>query len=312
MKQTIVTVTLSPCIDKSTTVDKFIPEKKLKCSYPLLEAGGGGINVSKVLKNFRMASTCIYLSGGYTGKILDHLIYHEGLIAVPVESPCTTRENIIVFENQTHLQFRFGMPVNCISRKEWKGVITQIKQTKPSCIVFSGSVHPDLEEAFFKELYNYIRKHQCRFIVDTSGKALTKIIATGAYLIKPNQNEFSSLFGKETLSKNDIIKKASALVKKGKVENVVVSLGKEGAVLINKQCVYSYAPPVLEVKSTVGAGDSMVAAIVYALENGKSVEEAVRFGIAAGSATTINSGMRLCSLSGAKKMISKVNVKQIR
>jgi 6-phosphofructokinase 2 len=311
MKGPIVTITLSPCIDKSTRVDRFIPEKKLKCSYPILEAGGGGINVSKVLKNFRMPSRCIYVSGGYTGKLLDLLIYHEGLKAVPVISLSNTRENFIVFENQTHFQFRFGMPVNKLSRKEWKDVLVQMKKIKPSCVVLSGSVHADLENNFFTELYAYIRKQRCCFIADTSGKALQKIVATGAFLIKPNQNEFSALFGKQTLSVNAIIEKARALVKKGKIQNIVVSLGKNGAVLVNKEEVYSFTPPDLEIKSTVGAGDSMVAAIVYAMENGKSVVEAVRFGIAAGAATTINSGMRLCSLSGARKLFSKVKVKTI-
>jgi 6-phosphofructokinase 2 len=311
MTEKIVTISLSPCIDKSTTVDKFIPEKKLKCTYPLLEAGGGGINVSKVLKNFKTPSQCLYISGGYTGKIFDHLVYHEGLDALVVPSESNTRENFIVFEHHTHLQFRFGMPVNKVSTAEWKAIIVHLKKLKPSCVVLSGSIHPEISQSFFNELYAFIKKTNCRLVVDTSGKALKKIVQTGAFLIKPNQNEFSSLFGKETLSINSIIEKGKQLVNKGKIENIVVSLGKEGAVLINEHEVLHFTPPALKVKSTVGAGDSMVAAIVYSISIGKSISEAVKFGIAAGSATTVNSGMRLCSLSGAKKLLTKVKVKTL-
>lgn len=311
MKEDIVTITLSPCIDKSTTVDRFIPEKKLKCSYPLLEAGGGGINVSKVLKNFKAPSFCLYISGGYTGKILDSLVFHEGVKALQVQSELYTRENIIVFENHTHLQFRFGMPVNRVNTKEWKEIIKQLKDVNPACVVLSGSIHPGISNDFFAELYAFIKKSGCKLVVDTSGKALKKILNTGAYLIKPNQSEFSSLFGKEKLSVPAIIQKGKQLVNKGRIENIVVSLGKEGALLINKAETFHYTPPELKVKSTVGAGDSMVAAIVYSISNGKPISEAVKFGIAAGSATTINSGMRLCSLSGAKKLLSKVKVKAL-
>ncbi len=311
MNHKIVTITLSPCLDKSTTVEKFVPEKKLKCSYPMFEAGGGGINVSRAVRNFKTDSLCIYISGGYTGRILNNLVHHEQLNPLPIPSDAYTRENFIVFENQTHLQFRFGMPVNPVPKKEWQAVIAKLKKEKVKYVILSGSVWPAIDQDFFTELNAYIKKNNVNFVVDTAGNALKAILKTGAYFIKPNQNEFSQLFGKKQLSAKQIVVKAKQMVKKGLVQNILVSLGGEGAVLINKKEALQFIPPKLKIKSTVGAGDTMVAGIVYQLNKGKTISEAVKFGVACGSATTINSGMQLGTLSGAKKLLNRVTVKKL-
>lgn len=310
MSSQIVTITLSPCLDKSTTVEKFVPEKKLKCSYPVFEAGGGGINVSRALRNFKTDSYCIYISGGYTGRILNNLVYHEKLNAVPVPSELFTRENFIVFENRTHLQFRFGMPVNPIAPKEWKGVITRLKKVKAKYLVLSGSIWPYVDSEFYVQLNKYVKRNNTHFIVDTAGLALQEILRSGAFLIKPNQNEFSQLFGSRLLSAKQIVAKAKQMIGTGTVSNILVSLGAEGAVLVNKSGVWQFTPPKLKVRSTVGAGDTMVAGIVYQLSKGINITDAVKFGIACGSATTINSGMQLATLGQANAMLKKVKVKK--
>ncbi len=277
----------------------------------MFEAGGGGINVSRALRNFKTDSLCIYISGGYTGRILNNLVHHEQLNASPVSSDLYTRENFIVFENQTHLQFRFGMPVNPIAPKEWKAVIKRLKLTKAKYVILSGSIWPYVDDEFYLELNKYIKKNNAHFIVDTAGMPLKTILRSGAFLIKPNQNEFSQLFGSKILSPDQIITKAKALVKQSSVENILVSLGENGAVLVNANGVYKFNPPKLKVKSTVGAGDTMVAGIVYQLSEGREIVDAVRFGIASGSATTINSGMQLATLAQAKKMLPRIKVKQV-
>ncbi len=277
----------------------------------MFEAGGGGINVSRALRNFKTDSLCIYISGGYTGKILNSLVHHEKLNAATVTSDAYTRENFIVFENQTHLQFRFGMPVNPVPKKEWKEVMARLKKVKAKYLVLSGSVWPNIDHDFFVELNTYIKKNKVNFVVDTAGNALRSVLSTGAFLIKPNQNEFSQLFGNKQLNVKQIVVKAKQLVKKGKVQNILVSLGEEGAVLINKESALQFVAPKLNIKSTVGAGDTMVAGMVYQLHKGQSISEAVKFGVACGSATTINSGMQLGTLTGAKKLLGRIKIKKL-
>ncbi|MBL7917208.1 MAG: bifunctional hydroxymethylpyrimidine kinase/phosphomethylpyrimidine kinase, partial [Bacteroidia bacterium] len=174
-----------------------------------------------------------------------------------------------------------------------------------------GSVSETISNNFFKEIERHIKKTGCRFVVDTAGSALKKIVNTGAYLIKPNLNEFSGLFGKKPLSYKQLVIKAKEIIKKGKIENILVSIGEDGAILVNNALAVQFIPPSVVVKSTVGAGDSMVAAIVYQLNKGAEIIDAVKFGVAAGSATTANSGMQLCSLAGAKKLLPKIKLKAL-
>jgi 6-phosphofructokinase 2 len=194
---------------------------------------------------------------------------------------------------------------------EWRSLMAELKKTKPEYVILSGSISSDINVKFFKHLQAHVKKTKAKFIIDTAGEPLKKLLQDGAFLIKPNQNEFSGLFGTKVLNANQIVSKAKLIIKKGKIENILVSLGQDGAVLIAKTGAWHFLAPKLKVKSTVGAGDSMVAGIVYMLHKKHSIEEAVKFGIACGSATTINSGMQLCTLSGAKSLLNKLKINKL-
>ncbi len=309
---TIVTLTLSPCIDKSTSVAKFVAEKKLKCSPPKYEPGGGGINVSRSLNKFGVDSTAVYVSGGHTGKFLDELISHENINALPVVSLLNTRENFIVFENATHLQFRFGMPTNPVKKNEWKHIIQFLSSIGSiDYLVISGSINTTIDDEFFTELNRIVKQKKCRLIADTAGKPLLKLIAGGAYLIKPNQNEYSQLYGQTQLTLDKIKETALDLINQGLVENSIVSLGEKGALLVTKEKAILYTPLQIEVKSTVGAGDSMIAGIVFSLISNKSIYDSVKYGVSCGTATTLNPGTELFKISDVEKILGKVTEQTI-
>lgn len=308
----IVTLTLSPCIDKSTSVAKFIPEKKLKCAAAKYEPGGGGINVSRSLSKFGSDSTAIYVSGGHTGKFLDELIAHENISSFPVVSMLNTRENFIVFENATHLQFRFGMPTNPVKKSEWKHIIKFLASLgEIDYLVISGSINPGIDDEFFTELNRIIKQKKCRVIADTAGKPLLKIIAGGAFLIKPNQNEYAQLYGQTELTIEKMKETSMDLIQQGLVENCIVSLGERGALLVTKDKAVLYTPPQIEVKSTVGAGDSMIAGIIFSLVNNKTIYDSVKYGVSCGTATTLNPGTDLFKISDVEKIYGTVTEKTI-
>lgn len=303
----IVTLTLSPCIDKSTSVDKFIAEKKLKCTWPKYEPGGGGINVSRALKRFNVDSTCVYVSGGHTGKFLDELLLKENMNSFPVISLENSRENFIVFENSTNLQFRFGMPTNKVKASEWKHILKFLSSlSEIDYLVLSGSINSEIDETFFDELSDIVSKKKCKLIADTAGKPLQKVIAGGAFLIKPNQNEYSGLFGNKELGIKEIIETGNTILSNNRMENIIVSLGSKGALLISSKKSVLYAPPSVNVKSTVGAGDSMISGIIYSLINNKSIYESVKYGVACGTATTLNSGTELFKIADAEKLLNQI------
>jgi len=259
----IITITFSPCIDKSTSVPSLIPEKKLRCTSPKLEPGGGGINVARAIRKLGGEATAIFPSGGYTGKFFNHLLEKEGVPAVIIESANETRENIIVFDESTQDQYRFGMPGTELKESEWKQCLKAIEKIKEiAFVIASGSLPPGVPLDIYAQLGKICKIKKAKFIVDTCGEALMKALNEGVYLLKPNLGELSELAGIERIDINNVERIAREVVLKHNCEVIIASLGAAGALLVTRNEIFRAIPPEVKRKSTVGAGDSMVAGIV--------------------------------------------------
>lgn len=139
----IITITLNPTIDKSTTVSSIVPEKKLRCTSPVFEPGGGGINVSRAFKKLGGSSTAMYMSGGYSGQFLESLIREEGIVSEVITISENTRDNLIVVDTITNQQYRFGMPGPAISEQEWRECLRRLEADDSyEYVVISGSNAP--------------------------------------------------------------------------------------------------------------------------------------------------------------------------
>ncbi len=300
--KSIVTLTINPAIDKSSSVDHIEPEHKLRCSNPKFEAGGGGINVSRAIKKLGNESIAIFPSGGHTGIGLEDLLTEEGIKQLPVKIKNLTRENFSIVESDTNNQFRFNMGGSEMSEEEGQACLDLIAhlEPKPDYIVASGSLPPGLPKDFFARVAQISKKLNSKFILDTSGEALKLAANEGVYLLKPNLGELhmlADLDEEEPIDGNKIIELAMQIIDKGNCEVVVVSLGAEGALLVSKEKVEHITAPKINKKSTVGAGDSMVAGMVLSLAHEKSLSEMVRYGVACGTAATMNEGTELCKKS---------------
>jgi 6-phosphofructokinase 2 len=303
----IVTLTFSPCIDKCTTVPELIPEKKLRCSLPKLEPGGGGINVARAIKKLGGEAIAVYPAGGYTGKFFNHLLKKESIPTIIIETISETRENIIVVEETTNRQYRFGIPGEILSENEWRKCIQAIEGvTDIAYIIASGSLPPGVPADVYRELAKIAKRKQARLVVDTSGEALKQVAKEGAYLLKPNLGELSFLAGEEKIKPEMAGEIAKALIRQGTSEIIVVSMGAAGALLVSEKEEWLATPPAVAIKSTVGAGDSMVAGIVYALINNKSLQEALQYGVACGTAATLNAGTELCRKEDAERLYNLI------
>lgn len=291
----IITVTFNPAIDKSTTVPALIPEKKLKCSQPVYEPGGGGINVARAIRKLGGNATAIYLAGGYTGKAFTELLKKEGIDSIVSEIKENTRENLIVLETSTNQQYRFGMPGPSVLEQEWQQCLAHIENIKDAdFLIVSGALTQGIPLAVYSVIAAIARSINAKLIVDTSGEALKEAVQAGLYLIKPNLAELGSLLGKEDLNIERVDEAAKEVIRKWECEVVVVSMGSAGAMLVTENRTMHIMPPAVKIKSTVGAGDSMVAGIVHSLAENKSLEEAVQYGVACGTAATMNAGTELC------------------
>ena len=304
----IITVTFSPTVDKSTSIDALLPEKKLRCSEPVFEPGGGGINVARAVKKLGGEATAIYPSGGYSGKFLNDLMAKEEVPVLPVETKNHTRENLIVFDKSTGQQYRFGMPGSEIMEAEWKKVLSIVQETDANYIIASGSLPPGVPTDIFAQIASIAKDKNAKLIIDTSGEALQKAVETGVYLIKPNLAELSSLVGIEEVHHEKVYDIAKDIISRKCCQAVMVSLGPAGAMLITKDEVYHAIPPVVKRLSTVGAGDSMLAGVVLSLSKQKTLKEALQYGVACGTAATLNPGTELCKLEDVERLYKIISM----
>lgn len=290
---TIVTLTLNPAIDKSTTIDRLVPEHKLRCQQPKFEAGGGGINVSKAIKKLGGETLAVFPVGGPGGQLLVDLLQSNAIQCQPIQTKQWTRENFIVVETSTNAQYRFGMPGPELTEAEAQQCLNAIQAAKPAYLVASGSLPPGLPVDFYARVAKLAKEINARLILDTSGEPLKLAAAEGAYLLKPNLGELSKMVGVEALEIDQVDEAAAEIIRRGNCEIVVVSMGPNGALLVTKDGHEHIPAPTVLKKSTVGAGDSMVAGMTWSLAQGKSPRDIARMGVACGSAATMNPGTEL-------------------
>ena len=304
----IYTITFNPCIDKTTSVPALIPEKKLKCTVPKFEPGGGGINVARAIKKLGGEATAIYPVGGYTGKFFTQLLIQEGINTIEIETLNHTRENLIVLDVSTNLQYRFGMPGQMQNEKEWQQFLNLVEEIKDAAfIVASGSLAPGIPTDIFGRIAEIAKRKKVKLVVDTSGEALKHVAAKGVYLLKPNLAELASLVDEEEIELENVTSVARRIIYDGGAEIIVVSMGPAGAKLITRDESYHMLAPPVKIRSTVGAGDSMVAGIVFCLEKNKPLIEALQYGVACGTAAIMNPGTELCNLKDVEKLYASIS-----
>ncbi len=303
----ILTITTSPCIDRYTTVPVMRPGSKMACSPNQLYPGGGGINVARVLQRLGADVLALYPAGGFTGEHFNRLLQHEQVPAMVVPVSRELRENFIVMDEQSGLQYRFGMPGTELAETEWKAMLTAIENLEDvEWIVASGSLAPGVPPDFFARVARIAKRKNAKMVLDTSHEALRLALQEGVYLVKPNLRELSFLAGNQLLAADTIWKEGLRLVQQGMAEVVVISMGEKGAWLIDKAGRKLITPPLLEAHSTVGAGDSMVAGLTLLLAQNESLEHAVAFGVACGSAATLRPGVELCDPAQAKLLYDAI------
>ncbi len=300
----IVTLTLTPSLDTATSTAKVYPEGKLRCLTPVFEPGGGGINVARAITHLGGQATALLPSGGPTGAHLVELLQQEGVTVDALQTHDWTRQNLHVVSDATGEQFRFVMPGAALHDDEWQQLLAKIAQLPAgTLLVLSGSLPPNMTTVAVTELLQCARQHGLRTIVDSSGEALKAAVAFGGLeLLKPNQSELAELTGQSLEQPDQVVNAARALISQGAAKRIVVSLGPQGALAVDaEQCIQVVPPPVIK-RSTVGAGDSMVGAMVLKLAEDAPLADMVRFGVAAGTAATMNLGTKLCSKEDTEKL----------
>lgn len=266
--------------------------------------------MSRVIKRLGGDTKAICLAGGYTGEFFIKMLQAESVETIVIKTENHTRENFIVAEESSKHQYRFGMPGPVIHESEWKKCLDSINSINEiSYIVASGSLTTGIPFDFFAQLALIAKQKNIKLVLDTSGAALTAALEKGVYMIKPNLGELSFISGVKELDVHSAIIAAKKIIANKQCEVVVVSMGSRGALLITADIAEHVIAPPVKLKSTVGAGDSMVAGIVFSLAMNKSFKEALEFGIACGSATTMKEGTALCDTADVQHLLKEIQKK---
>jgi 6-phosphofructokinase 2 len=288
----IVTLTLNPALDLSFSVDRLIPTRKLRCSGVRRDPGGGGINVARVVRRLGTDCTALYLAGGRTGRTLTELLNAERVQVDCVPIAHETRENFAVLETSTGHEYRFVAPGPQVSSIEAQACFERLMSIDPTpgFLVASGSLPPGVPVDFYARIARAARTKRMKFVLDTSGEALAAALEEGVYAVKPSIGELRELSGKSLQEPSDWAGAAQRLVERGNARIVLLTLGREGALMAADGSIERVDGLQVPVVSAVGAGDSFLAAFIWAIERGRPANEALRYGVAAGTSAVLRAG----------------------
>lgn len=301
----IYTVTLNPSVDYIVQLENFQPGELNRSSFEDKFPGGKGINVSRVLKRMGIESKPLGFIGGFTGKYIEEYLQNEAIDTDFVKVLEDTRINIkLKADSETEINAK-GPGISETDVQALKDKINQLNTE--DVLVLAGSIPATMPSSTYEELVKLCVKNGARFVVDAEGDLLTKVLPFKPFLIKPNHHELGEIFETEINTCEQAIVYGRKLIEQG-AQNVIVSLAGKGAVFINKEIALIANVPAGEVKSSVGAGDSMVAGFLAKYVETKNVQLAFQYSVASGSATAFSIG--LCSPEEVEKLLENVKIQQ--
>ena len=301
----ILTLTLNPALDLSTSVAEFRSQEKLRCESPTAEPGGGGINVARAIRKLGGAVTAVHTSGGDAGRRVASLLEGEGVESREIQIQGTTRESLAVTERASGSLLRFVLPGPELARSEWEHCLATVLELSEdgAIVVASGSLPPGAPDDFYGRLARALRSHGSRLLLDSSGRGVVGALKDGVYLLKPNLRELQSLAGSELAAADERVAAAAGLVADGAAEIVVATLMAEGALVVTADGHELIRAPKIETRSSaVGAGDSFMAALALSLARGEDAIAAARLGVAAAAAAQLTPGSELCRREDVERL----------
>ena len=308
----VLCLTMNPAVDLFTDTERVVPTEKLRCGAALHDAGGGGVNVARVLTRLGGAAHALCPAGGPSGEWLKARMGDEALTATFLPLADETRVSFTVHEQSSGAEYRFVMPGPTLSEPEWRSCLQALADLKPApvWVVASGSLPPGVPVDFYAHLARLCRERGAKLVLDAAGPALAAAMAEGVYLVKPNLGELSELVGEPLESPAAWCAAAQGLVARGAAEVVALTLGHLGAVLVTGEGLWCAEPLPVPVVSAVGAGDSFVDGMVRALHDGQPLLDAFAWGVAAGSATLLTAGTALCRAEDVQRLRAQVVVSE--
>jgi 1-phosphofructokinase family hexose kinase len=307
----IVTLTINPAIDRIISIDRLAFEDRAYINSSRESAGGRGINVSSVVHSFGGETLAVLISGGDSGKRLQGLLAKCGyrIALVPVQNEIRT--NLTVTDKHG-LSVNLNEPGPRLGKAEVARVERVVRDTldHASWLMICGSIPPGVPPAFYGKLISMARHRKVKTLLHADGDALREGIAARPTVVAPNQHEAGRLLGQTLLTRTHYLEAAERIRQLG-ADSVVLTLGSRGAVGAFADGLMEALPPRVDAVCPIGAGDALMAAYAWARERRTSVAEALRWGVAAGTASARLPGMSFASLAQAREIYRQVEVRRV-
>ncbi|TFZ04381.1 1-phosphofructokinase family hexose kinase [Ramlibacter rhizophilus] len=309
----LLTLTLNPAVDVSTRTQRLVPSHKLRCEAVQRHPGGGGINVARVAMRLGMRVQAVFPAGGSSGGQLQDLMRAESVPfeALPIEGE--TRENFTVLEAGSGHEFRFVLPGPALTDAQWHACIDRVLALADagSWVVASGSLPPGVPPTAYGELARELAARRVPLALDTSGAGLAAGLAAGVHLCKPSLRELEELRGEALPDEAAQLRACRDLVERGASALVALSLGAQGAMLVSREGAWRAAALSVAVAGTIGAGDSFLGGLLWALDRGDPAPEALAEAMAASAAALLAPGTTLCRPEDVRRLRPQVVVRSI-
>jgi 6-phosphofructokinase 2 len=308
----IATVTLNPSLDKIVTVEELVVDEANRWTSLRRDPGGKGINVSRAIHELGGETIAYGFMGGIDGEIIRNLLQQQGVHFdfTPIQG--AVRSNFFITDLKTRRQTRIDAPGPHISRDELGKLIDKVThiKPKPDFLVFAGSVPPGVPTDIYRRLIDKAKKSGIKTVLDSDDKWLKEGIKAEPNVIKPNVHEAEELLETHLKDQAAIVEAVKTLVNRG-IDVAAISRGKNGLIVANGEKILKITPPQVEVRSTIGAGDSTIAGLVLKLSQGHGIEEASRWAAAAGTAAVLTPGTELCRREEVERILPKVKIESL-
>ena len=307
----IYTITLNPALDRTIWINAIMPDDCNRIENEQMYAGGKGIDVSKVLTSFGVANKALGFVGGFAGEELEGMLINEGIVCDFVRISGRTRTNIIINDMASGKQTLYNARGPEISAFELMQIIHKVENfEQPEFVILSGSLPRGVNPEIYRKIIEISKSEGARVVLDTDDKALRVGMQGCPTIIKPNIHELSRISG-QRLDTIDSIVKATSEMQIGDIEIILVSMGCCGMLMICNEGQYLARPPEVAVKNTIGAGDSAVAGFIYGLQTRGDLKEALRYAVASGTATILQTGTAVCRKEDFHALLDQVVVEEV-
>ena len=310
----IFTVTLNPAIDKTVVIPSFRADTVNRIGQMRIDVGGKGINVSKCLKNLGLDSMAAAFLGGAGGVQSLDLMKEAGLLPLIVDVPGgNTRTNLKIIDPELHQNTDINEPGPQVDEKLMEQLRDAIaaKMNPGDVVILAGSLPKGADIATYCDWAAYFKSKGAMVFLDADGESLRLGLEAAPYMVKPNNEELARLLGRPLETQEELIDAGKELLRKG-IKDVVISMGGDGALFITEERVIKANPLRVPVRSTVGAGDSMVAALAYGFDQKLPREQTIKLSIAISAASVMCDGTQAPDVETIKELYQKVTIEEVK